>query len=144
MKRYNILIDGVSGTYECYEADTLVIIDYNTGAGKTYFVGTYDKKRNNFSYSTTIRNMPKIPYYAQEIKDYVEINGSGVTMMNCFNELVDAIDKAVLHSSTYVIDTLVDDMMERLRLLSTDADYDKIKYKDTEILGSNKVYSYEV
>lgn len=139
MKRYNILIDGVSGTYECYEADTLVVIDYNTGVGKTLFVGTYDKKRNNFSYSTTIRNMPKVPFYAQELKDYLEINGLSVTMMQCFNDLVDTIDKATLHNSTYVTDTLVDDMIERLRLLSTDADYDKIKYNDTEILGSNKV-----
>lgn len=139
MKRYNIIIDGVSGTYECYEADTLVIIDYNTGVGKTLFVGTYDKKRNNFSYSTTIRNMPKIPFYAQELKDYLEINGLSATMMRCFNDLVDAIDKATFHNSVYVTDTLVDDMIERLRLLSTDTDYDKIKYNDTEILGSNKV-----
>lgn len=139
MKRYNIIIDGVSGTYECYETDTLVVIDYNTGIGKVLFVGTYDKKRNDFSYSTTIRNMPKVPYYAQELKDYLEINGLSVTMMQRFNDLVDAIDKATLYNSTYVTDTLVDDMIERLRLLSTDTGCNKIKYDDAEILGSNKV-----
>lgn len=139
MKRYNILIDGVSGTYECYEADTLVIIDYNTGVGKTLFVGTYDKVRNNFSYSTTMRNMPKIPYYAQELKNYLEINGLNATMMRCFNDLIDAIDKATTYNSVYVEDILIDDIIERLRLLSTDVDYDKIKYSDTEIVGSNKV-----